>query len=271
FEARLQTDVGGLSADGERGDDDALDELVGVGPDERPVLERARLALGRVADDEASGALLPGDARPLAAGGEPSPATAPEARRGDDVDRGLRPHPLRGVDPEPADVGGQPVVERADRLGRKEEGAGHGGLLGSSTHGLGFALPRVAPGPASAEARGGPGERDGGPARQRAPSGRRRRQAWVTAGDCQPPSAGLRLVPGGTISSMRSSVASSSTTSPASRSPSSCSIVRGPMIAEVTAGWASTNPSARWGRLSPASPASCSSAGMRSSLRRTPA
>ena len=65
-------------------------------------------------------------------------------------------------------------------------------------------------------------------------------------GLCQPASAGLIVRPGGTISSIRSSSDASSSWSIAPICPSSCSIVRGPMIAEVTAGWLITNASARW-------------------------
>lgn len=55
------------------------------------------------------------------------------------------------------------------------------------------------------------------------------------------------LVPGGTIASIRSSVSSESCASAAARRSSSCSIVRGPMSADVTPGCAITitNASAR--------------------------
>ena len=48
---------------------------------------------------------------------------------------------------------------------------------------------------------------------------------------------------------------------------SSCSIVRGPMIAAVTAGWLITNASAIWISVMPASSASLPSASAASSLR----
>ena len=55
------------------------------------------------------------------------------------------------------------------------------------------------------------------------------------------------VMPGATISlSMRSRSAVSSCTSAAPSWDSSCSMVRGPMIAAVTAGWLMTNASARW-------------------------
>ncbi len=59
---------------------------------------------------------------------------------------------------------------------------------------------------------------------------------------------------------MRSRTSSSSVGAPAARMPSSCSIVRGPMIAELTAGWASTKPRARPMMSVPASAASAASA-----------
>ena len=57
---------------------------------------------------------------------------------------------------------------------------------------------------------------------------------------------GLRFTPGGTISSIRSSTSSESSTSAAPSCDSSCSIVRGPMIGAVTAGWRITNAIAMW-------------------------
>jgi hypothetical protein len=84
-------------------------------------------------------------------------------------------------------------------------------------------------------------------------------------------SPGLRSTPGGTISSMRSSTSSDSTTSaPASRS-SSCSGVRGPMITDVTAGWARTNAVARWVIGRPASAAKVVSSPTASSFAWLPA
>ena len=74
----------------------------------------------------------------------------------------------------------------------------------------------------------------------------RRRAAGCRAGLAQELSAGLMVVPGGTISSMWSSTASSRTTSAAASWLSSCSMVRGPMIAAVMAGWLRTNAIASW-------------------------
>jgi len=72
-------------------------------------------------------------------------------------------------------------------------------------------------------------------------------------------SAGLRFTPGRTISSMRSSVAASGTTSAAGSRLSRCSIVRGPMIADVTPGWSTTKAMASSIIDSPASSATCAS------------
>ena len=55
--------------------------------------------------------------------------------------------------------------------------------------------------------------------------------------------------------------------SSAPSTPSRCSIVRGPMIVDVTAGCSSVQARARWGSDMPASPASFSSSSTRSSLR----
>ena len=76
LEGSLEADERLHRADGKGGHDHALDQLVGVGPDQGPVLERARLALGAVGDDVSVGSPLPGDAGPLAARREPAaPAT----------------------------------------------------------------------------------------------------------------------------------------------------------------------------------------------------
>src|SRR4051794_35147056 len=83
-----------LGPDGERSDGNALDELEGVEPEQRAVLEGAGLALGAVADHEAGapGCGFP-QRGPLAADREPGAAPPPQPRGGDDVDGGLRAHP----------------------------------------------------------------------------------------------------------------------------------------------------------------------------------
>src|SRR5437588_194368 len=95
---------------------------------------------------------------------------------------------------------------------------------------------------------------------RRSASGRR-------PGLSQPTSAGLTVTPGGTIPSSRSSTSSESSTSAAVSWDSSCSMVRGPMIAAVTAGWRMTKAMASSMRLMPDSSASCASASAASSLR----
>ena len=80
-EAALEADERLDGADGEGGDHDALDDLVRVGAQQRPVLERARLALGAVAHDVAAGPGLGRDAGPLAAGREAAAPAAAQAGR----------------------------------------------------------------------------------------------------------------------------------------------------------------------------------------------
>jgi hypothetical protein len=66
---------------GQGGDGQTLDHLVGVVAQDGPVLERAGLALGAVADDEAALVVAAGlqDREPLAAGPEPAAASAAQA------------------------------------------------------------------------------------------------------------------------------------------------------------------------------------------------
>ena len=80
---RLEADERLVGADREGGDDHALDELVRVGAQQRPVLERAGLALGPVADDVAARAGLGGDSRPLAPRREATAAATPQTGTGD--------------------------------------------------------------------------------------------------------------------------------------------------------------------------------------------
>src|SRR2546427_385398 len=79
-ELAADVDVGGVAADGVRGDDDALEELVGVVLDDLAVLEGARLALVGV-DGEIDGLLaLLGQKAPLHAGREAGAAPPAEVR-----------------------------------------------------------------------------------------------------------------------------------------------------------------------------------------------
>ena len=81
LEAALEADERLVGADGERGDDDAFDELVRVGAQQGAVLERARLALGAVAHDVPAGPGLRRDAGPLPTGREPAAAAAAQPGR----------------------------------------------------------------------------------------------------------------------------------------------------------------------------------------------
>src|SRR5664279_1301287 len=65
----------------------------------------------------------------------------------------------------------------------------------------------------------------------------RRRAPASSAGLTQPLSAGLRVTPGGTISSMRSRTSVGSCVSAAVSCDCRWSMVRGPMMAAVIAGW----------------------------------
>src|SRR6202035_663245 len=97
--------------------------------------------------------------------------------------------------------------------------------------------------------------------------GRRRREGSVSHGGSQPRALGVTFTPGGAISSIRSSTSALNVLSAAGSWLSSCSIVRGPMIAAVTAGWLMTNASAISIREIPTSSASSPSAWAASSLR----
>ena len=117
-----------LGADGERGDDDAFDELVRVGAQQGAVLERARLTFGAVADDESARPGLRRNARPFPSGGEASAAAAPKPGVEHGVDRCGGADLLGALDPEPAGVGGEVRVEGGDWI-VGEEKRGHRGVL----------------------------------------------------------------------------------------------------------------------------------------------
>jgi hypothetical protein len=128
-EACLQADEGLRGADGERGDRHALDQLIRVGSQQGAVLERARLALGAVADQ------VP---RPAGLGGRHPPTSgrwgslrlpdraAPIATRCRSFPQG----PVRGHGGSRAtDVARQIRVERIDRLRRQQEDAHPSAIL----------------------------------------------------------------------------------------------------------------------------------------------
>ena len=95
----------------------------------------------------------------------------------------------------------------------------------------------------------------------------RRRAAGSRAGLTQPSSAGLRVTPGGTMESIASRTSSLRSTSVTVSCDSRWSIVRGPMIAEVIAGWRRTNAMASSMRLTRAWSARLVRASAASSLR----
>ena len=111
LEAPLEADERFLRTDGEGGDDDAFDQLIRVAAHQGAVLERAGLAFGAVAHDEASSAGLPGDARPFATRREPATPTSTQPGRRDHVDGRRRADLLRPLDAEAAPVGGQVRIE----------------------------------------------------------------------------------------------------------------------------------------------------------------
>src|SRR4029453_17483936 len=77
---RPSADPGALRPHGEGRDGESLENGVGVVPQEPPVLERARLALGRVADHVLRGARILADGPPLEPGRESGPPPAPKPR-----------------------------------------------------------------------------------------------------------------------------------------------------------------------------------------------
>ena len=98
------------------GNGHALEDEVGVLAQQQPVLERARLALVRVADHDTRRDLLTAAALPLHAGGEAGAATSQQARTLDLFERGLRPGAVRLA----------ALDGRADRLARSDCIGEHG-------------------------------------------------------------------------------------------------------------------------------------------------
>jgi hypothetical protein len=106
-------------------------------PQDRPVLERARLALGAVGDDDAGLAVAAGleDRQPLPAGPEPGAAPAPQSRQVHLL--GGAPRADRGGGAEAvAAASGPELGEGADGIAgeddaRGEKGVGHGVSGGS--------------------------------------------------------------------------------------------------------------------------------------------
>ena len=134
LEALLDGDEALGRADGEGGDGGTLEQLVGVGPQQRPVFERAGLALGRVDGQVFGRAGCGAHAGPLPPGGKPRPAPAPQSRLVDLGDSALGPEVQGSGDPlaaAPLAV----VVERGD--GQRWEQETLGGVAdGHSAAGL---------------------------------------------------------------------------------------------------------------------------------------
>ena len=160
----------------------------------------------------------------VAAGGRPGGAqfagrrggaVRRNAARGPGHRRGPDPHAPRGVDrgPPPHRPGPGPLRDRGQ-----------------------VRPPRPALTRAHSRANHEAGAWSGGAVGQLAWAAHRRRAIGVRAGPNDMLSAGLIVTPGGTISSIWSRISSLSVTSAASSWDSRCSIVRGPMIAAVTAG-----------------------------------
>src|SRR6185295_18646993 len=78
-EGLLDPDIEVLGADHVGRDQHALEDRVGIPADQEAVLERARLALGGVADHAALRAGMLADRAPLGAGGKPAAAAAAQA------------------------------------------------------------------------------------------------------------------------------------------------------------------------------------------------
>ena len=113
--ARLGGDVGRLGADRERRDGQPLEHPVRVVAEQRPVLERARLALGGVAHREPPARPGVADARPLPAGREPAAAPTPQPAVGDHTDDGVlagRDRRREGLPAASAPV----LLQRGDRI-----------------------------------------------------------------------------------------------------------------------------------------------------------
>ena len=99
-------------ADGEGGDDHALDDAVRVALEHRAVHERARVALVGVADDVVLLARVGAAEAPLLAGREAGAAAAAQAARLDFVDHGLRVGGAEHLGQRRVAAVGQVVVER---------------------------------------------------------------------------------------------------------------------------------------------------------------
>jgi hypothetical protein len=138
-EAGLDGQEGLGGPHGHGGDGQAFDHLVGVVAQDGPVLEGAGLALVAVGDDEAALVVAAGveDREPLAAGPEPAPATAAQARQGHLF--GGPPRTEGPGDPQPlAAPSGSVLADRADRISVQDDTSAAGWNVHGGTHGSAF-------------------------------------------------------------------------------------------------------------------------------------
>src|SRR5215218_8713132 len=101
-ERLLQAHVGTLGADRIGGNGQALQDLVGVGPQQQPVLEGGGLAFGGVADHKPGAGPDPPDRPPLDGGREPRPSPAAEPASCYLLDHGNGPGGQGGLEPAPS-------------------------------------------------------------------------------------------------------------------------------------------------------------------------
>lgn len=111
LETGLEAQVHPVRSDGETCDDQALDQLVWVGSDQRTVLERSRLAFGAVAHDEPLPPAAGGDAGPLRAGREATATSSAQARQRHLRDRCVAADLSRSRDACAPGLGGQVLLE----------------------------------------------------------------------------------------------------------------------------------------------------------------
>src|SRR5690606_23794651 len=133
LEAGLPRDVRLGGADRVGGGEEALEHRVGVRPEQRPVLDRARLTLRGVADGVAPGAAAGQHGAPLDRGGEPGPAPAPQAGPAELVDRGFGAELERAAQAAAA-PSGDVLVERRNRRVGEQAGDGVGGNGSGAGH-----------------------------------------------------------------------------------------------------------------------------------------
>ena len=126
LEARLERDERLLGVDHERGDEQPFDDLVRVGAQQGAVLERPRLALGAVARPR-TGA-TPAATRTLVhlvPVGNPAPPRPRSPARLTSAMVASGPSSMARLQAEPADVGGEVLVDRTDGAFGQQVAIGH--------------------------------------------------------------------------------------------------------------------------------------------------